>query len=71
MKLPISKTTFSKGDSTHWSYKRYTIIEIIHETVPSYRIKNQPERYEENLLIPPISSLEENEQFMEELNIVQ
>ena len=29
------KKVFSKGDSTNWSYKLYTITEIIHDTIPS------------------------------------
>ena len=32
------KRFFSKGDSTNWSYKLYTITEVIHDSVPSYRI---------------------------------
>ena len=31
------KRVFSKGDSTNWSYKLYTITEVIHDTIPSYR----------------------------------
>ena len=31
------KRVFSKGDSTNYSYKLYTITEIIHDTIPSYR----------------------------------
>ena len=46
------KKVFSKGDSTNYSYKFYTITEIIHDTVPSYRIDYFPERYNENLLLP-------------------
>ena len=29
------KKVFSKGDSTNYSYKLYTIIENIHDTIPS------------------------------------
>ena len=32
------KKVFSKGDSTNFSYRLYTITEIIHDTIPSYRI---------------------------------
>ena len=38
------KKVFSKGDSTNYSYKLYTITEIIHDTIPSYRIDYLPER---------------------------
>ena len=44
------KRTFSKGDTTNWSYKLYKITEIITDTIPSYRIDNLKERYNESLL---------------------
>ena len=65
------KRVFSKGDSTNWSYKLYTITEVIHDTIPSYRINFLPERYNENLLLPTKLSLEENNQVMKELNLIQ
>ena len=34
------KKTFSKGDTTNWSYKLYKITEIINDTIPSYRLDN-------------------------------
>ena len=36
---------FSKGDSTNYSYKIYTITEVIHDIIPSYRINYLPDRY--------------------------
>ena len=66
-----TKRVFSKGDSTNWSYKLYTITEVIHDTIPSYRIDYLPERYNENLLLPTELSLEQNNQFMKELNLIQ
>ena len=65
------KRVFSKGDSTNWSYKLYTITEIIHDTIPSYRINYLPERYNENLLLPSKLTLEENNQAMKDLNLIQ
>ena len=65
------KKVFSKGDSTNWSYKLYTITEVIHETIPSYRIEYLPERYNENLLLPAKLSLEKNNQVMKKLNLIQ
>ena len=65
------KRVFSKGDSTNWSYKLYTITEVIHDTIPNYRIDYLPERYNENLLLPSRLSLEENTQVMKELNLIQ
>ena len=65
------KKVFSKGDSTNYSYMLYTITEVIHDTIPSYRINYLPERYNENLLIPTKLSLEENSQVMKELNLIQ
>ena len=65
------KKVFSKGDSTNWSYKLYTITEIIYDTIPSYRIDYLPERYNENLLLPTKLSLEQNNKIMKELNLIQ
>ena len=65
------KRVFSKGYSTNYSYKLYTITEIIHDTIPSYRIDYLPERYNENLLLPTKLSLDENNQIMKKLNLIQ
>ena len=65
------KRVFSNGDSRNYSYKLYTITEIIHDTIPSYRINYLPERYNQNLLLPTKLSLEENNQLMKELNLIQ
>ena len=65
------KKVFSKGDSTNWSYKLYTITEVIHDTIPSYRIDYLPERYNQNLLLPTKLTLEENNKIMKELNLIQ
>ena len=65
------KRVFSKGDSTNYSFLLCTITEVIHDTIPSYRIDYLPERYNQNLLIPSNLSLDENIQVMKELNLVQ
>ena len=65
------KRGFSKGDSTNYSYKLYTITEVIHDTIPTYRIDYLPERYNENLLLPTKLTLEENNQVMKKLNLIQ
>ena len=44
------KKTFSKGDTTNWSNKLYKITELIVDTIPSNRLDNLPERYNESLL---------------------
>ena len=65
------KKVFSKGDSTSWGYKLYTITEVIHDTIPSYRINYLPERYNENLLLPTKLTLDENNKVLKELNLIQ
>ena len=65
------KRVFSKDDSTNWSYKLYKITEVIHETIPAYRIDYLPERYNENLLLPTKLSHEQNNKIMKELNLIQ
>ena len=66
-----NKTVTSKGDSTNYSYKIYTITVVIHDTIPSYRIKYFPERFNQNLLLPTNLSLEQNNQVMKKLNLIQ
>ena len=63
------KRVFSKEDSTNYSYKLYTITEVIHDTIPSFRIEYSPERYNENLLLPTKLTLDENNQVMKKLNL--
>ena len=65
------KRTFSKGDSTNWSYKLYTITELIHDSIPSYRLNYLPERYNENLVLPTKLTLDKNNQVMKESNLIQ
>ena len=65
------KKVFSKGDSTNWSFKLYTITEVIHDTIPSYRIDYLPERYNQNLLLSTKLSLEQNNKIMKELNLIR
>ena len=65
------KRVFSKGDSTNWSYKSYTINKVIHDTIPTYRIDYLPERFNENLLLPTKLSLEQNIEVMKKLNSIQ
>ena len=63
------KKTFSKGDTTNWSYKLYKITEIINGTIPSYKIDNLPERYNESLLKKTDLTLKENNSVMKKLKI--
>ena len=63
------KKTFSKGDTTNWSYKLYKITKIIVDTNPSYRLGNLPERYNEALLKKSELSMKENDSIMKKLNL--
>ena len=63
------KKTFSKSDTTNWSYKLYKIKEIINDTIPSYKIDNLPERYNESLLKKTDLSLKENNTVMKKLRL--
>ena len=63
------KKTFSKGDTTNWSYKLYKITEIINDTIPSYHIDNLKERYNESLLKKTELSMKENNCVMKKLNL--
>ena len=63
------KKTFSKGDATNWSYKLYKITEIINDTIPSYKIDNLKERYNESLLKKTELTMKENKDVMKKLSI--
>ena len=63
------KKTFSKGDTTNWSYKLYEITEIFNDTIPSYHTDNLPERYNESLLKKTELSMKENDSVMKKLNL--
>ena len=63
------KRTFSKGDTTNWSYKLYKITEIINDTIPSYKIDNLSERYNESLLKKTDLSFKQNKDVMKALNL--
>ena len=63
------KKTFSKGDTTNWSYKLYKITEIINDTIPSYRLDNLKERYNESLLKRTDLTMKVNDNVMKKLKI--
>ena len=63
------KKTFSKGDTTNWSYKLYKITKIINDTIPSYKIDNLTERYNESLLKKTELTLKQNKDVMKKLNL--
>ena len=63
------KKTFSKSDTTNWSYKLYKNTEIVNDTIPSYKINILPERYNESLLKKTDLTLKENNTVMKELGI--
>ena len=63
------KKTFSKGDTTNWSYKLYKITKTINDTIPSYKIDNLPERYNESLLKKTDLTLKQNKDVMKKLNL--
>ena len=60
---------FSKGDTTNWSYELYKITEIFNDTIPSYKIVNFKERYNEVLLKKTESTMKQNDGVMKNLNI--
>ena len=62
---------FSKGDSTNYSYNLYTITEVLHNTIPSYRFDYLTGRYNENLLRLRKLTLEQNKQVTKKINLIQ
>ena len=65
------KKVISKGDGTNYSNELYTISEVIHHTIPSYRLNYSPERYNQNLLLPKKFTFVENKQVKKKLNLYQ
>ena len=63
------KKTFSKGDTTSWSFKLYKITEIFNDTLPAYKINNLKERYNESLLKKSELTMKENNSVMKKLKI--
>ena len=63
------RNIFSKFDSTNWSYYLYKITEVIDDTIPSYRLENYPQRYNQNLLQKSKLTLIENNKVMKKLNL--
>ena len=62
------KRTFSKGDTTDWSYKVYKVTEVIDGTIPSYKSNQLPENYNGALLKQTKLTLKENKDVMKALN---
>ena len=44
------KKTFSKSDSTNWSYKLYKVTDVIDDTIQSYETNQLPQGHKETLL---------------------
>ena len=65
-----NKKVFSKRDCANWSYILYTINEILHDTIPTYRIDYLPERYNEQLLKSTKSTLQQSGQVLKNLNLL-
>ena len=63
------KRAFSRGDTTNWSYKLYKITEIITDTIPSYKIDNLKERYNESILKKTDLTMKENNSVMKKLRL--
>ena len=63
------RKTFPKGDTTSWSYKLYKITEKITDTIPSYKIDNLKERYNEALSKKTELPLKQNRDVMKTLNL--
>ena len=63
------KKTFSKSDTTNWSYRLYKITEILNDTIPSYKIDDLKERYNDALLKKTELTLKENDNVTKKLNL--
>ena len=62
---------FSKADSTNYCYTLYIKRDVLHNTIPSYRLNYLTKRHNENSLLPTKLSLEGINQVMKELILLQ
>ena len=69
VRVAYLKKLFWKGDTTNWSYKLYKIRGVIIDTIPSYRLDNLPERYNDALFKKTELTMKENNSVMKKLNI--
>ena len=69
VRAAVLNETFSKGDTTNWIYKMYKITEIVKDTIPSYKINQLPERYNEALLKKTQLSLKVDNEVIKALNL--
>ena len=63
------KKTFSKSGTSNWSYKSYKITEIVKDTLPSWKIDNFLEIYNEAMLKKTKLTMKENKVLMKALDL--
>ena len=68
LRTAVLKKSFSKGETSNWSYKLFKITEIIIGTTPIHRFDILPERYNKALLKKTELTLKENKDVMKTLN---
>ena len=66
-----NKRVHSKSDTTTWSCNLYTINEVLHDTISSYRVDCVPGRYNEILSNPQIYLLMKKNQVIRKSNLIQ
>ena len=64
-----TEKTFSKTNTTNWSYNLFEITEIVNDTIASYKIDQLPERYKEALLKKTELTMKENKDVMNALSL--
>ena len=62
------KRSFSKGDTTNWSYKLYKTTETVKVTISKYKVYNLPERNKEAFLKKTKLTTKENVGVMRKTN---
>ena len=60
---------FCKVDTAKWSNKLHASPDVIHDTIPSYRINYLPERVGEFLVRTTTLTLDENKNGMKKLSL--
>ena len=65
------RSVSSSGESTNYSNEVYSITEVFHDTIPSFRINYLCERYNDKFLRSRSVTLDENNKVMKKLISIQ
>ena len=63
------RKTFSKLDTTNWSYNLYETTETVNDTIPTYKVNQTPRIYNKDLLKKSELSMNVDDSVMKKLTV--